>query len=87
MSGDIRTAESYSSNQYSQVEVTSTQLTGGQWIGPAVRTQNGGQDGYVGIYFWNNGSPELMLYERSERYHWTQLGDPTALVRLRREPS
>ena len=24
-------------------EVTSTQLTGGQWVGPAVRLQNGGQ--------------------------------------------
>ena len=35
---DIRTAEGYASNQYSQVEVTSTQLTGGQWVGPAVRT-------------------------------------------------
>ena len=35
--GDIRTAETYGSDQYSQVEVTSTQLTGGQWVGPAVR--------------------------------------------------
>ena len=35
--GDIRTGETYASDQYSQVEVTSTQLTGGQWIGPAVR--------------------------------------------------
>ena len=49
-SGDIRTAESYSSNQYSQVEVTSSQLTGNQWIGAAVRTQNSGQNGYAGIY-------------------------------------
>jgi hypothetical protein len=72
-SGDTRTAESYTSNQYSQVEVTSTQLTGWQWIGPAVRTQNGGQDGYVGIYNWNNGSPELMLFKRSGG-NWTQLG-------------
>ncbi len=72
-SGDMRTAESYTSNQYSQVEVTSTQLTGWQWIGPAVRTQNGGQDGYVGIYNWNNGSPELMLFKRSGG-NWTQLG-------------
>src|SRR5260370_36364599 len=73
-SGDMRTAESYSSNQYSQVEVTSAQLTGGQWIGPVVRTQNGGQDGYVGIYFWNNGSPELLLFKRSGG-NWTQLGN------------
>ena len=73
ISGDMRTAESYSSNQYSQIEVTSTQLTGTQWIGPAVRTQNGGQDGYLGIYSWNNGSPELMLFRRSSG-NWTELG-------------
>jgi hypothetical protein len=72
-SGDIRTAEGYSSDQYSQVELTSTQLTGSQWIGPAVRAQHGGRDGYVGIYFWNGGSPELMLFKRSGG-SWTQLG-------------
>ncbi len=63
----------YTSDQYSQVEVTSTQLTGGQWIGPMVRAQNGGQNAYVGIYYWNNGSPELMLFKRSAG-SWTQLG-------------
>jgi len=62
--GDIRTAETYGSNQSSQVEVTSTQLTGGQWMGPAVRMQNGGQSTYLGIYFWNSGSPQLRLYKR-----------------------
>ena len=67
VSGDIRTAESYASDQYSQVEVTSTQLTGGQWIGPMVRAQNSGQNAYVGIYFWNNGNPVLMLFKRSGR--------------------
>ena len=40
------------SDQYSQVEVTSTQLSGGQWVGPTVRSQNSGQDTYLGIYFW-----------------------------------
>ena len=49
-SGDIRTAESYTSDQFSQVQLTSTQLTGSQWVGPAVRAQAGGQDLYVGIY-------------------------------------
>ncbi|MGA9671465.1 MAG: alpha/beta hydrolase-fold protein, partial [Terracidiphilus sp.] len=63
------------SNQYSQVEVTSTQLSGNQWIGPAVRLQNGGQDGYLGIYFWNNGSPVLMMFKRSGGSSWTQLGN------------
>jgi hypothetical protein len=71
--GDIRTGESYGSDQSSQVEVTATQLTGGQWIGPAVRAQNGGQDTYLGIYFWNNGNPVLRLYKRNAG-SWTQLG-------------
>ncbi|HEX6761239.1 MAG TPA: LamG-like jellyroll fold domain-containing protein [Gaiellaceae bacterium] len=72
--GDIRTGESYASDQSSQVEVTSTQLSGGQWIGPAVRMQNGGQDQYLGIYFWNNGTQQLRLYERSAGT-WIQLGN------------
>ena len=72
--GDIRVAESYGSDQYSQVEVTSTQLSGGQWVGPTVRSQNGGQDTYLGIYFWNNGTPQLRLYKRTAGT-FTQLGD------------
>jgi len=72
-SGDTRTAETYPSNQYSQVQVTSTQLTGGQWIGPAVRSQNSGQNLYLGIYFWNSGSPQLRLYKRTAG-SFTQLG-------------
>jgi len=63
--GDIWSAQGFSSDQYSQVEVTSTQLTGGQWIGPGVRLQNGGQNGYVGLYNWNNGSPQLSVFKRS----------------------
>ena len=55
------------------VQVTSTQLTGGQWVGPAVRVQGGGQNGYVGLYYWNSGSPVLMLYKRTGG-SWTQLG-------------
>ena len=73
VSGDIRTAESYTSDQYSQVTVTSTQLTGGQWIGPMVRAQNSGQNAYVGIYSWKNGSPVLQLFKRSGS-SWAQLG-------------
>jgi hypothetical protein len=74
VSGDIRTAETYASNQYSQVTVTATQLTGQQWIGPMVRAQNGGQNAYVGVYSWSNGSPVLMLFKRSGSNSWTQLG-------------
>ena len=71
--GDIRTAETYPSDQYSQVAVTSTQLTGNQWIGPAVRVQSGGQNAYLGVYYWNSGSPEMILYVRNAG-NWTQLG-------------
>ena len=74
--GDIRTAETYGSDQFSQVEVTSTQLSGAQWVGPAVRMQNGGQDAYLGIYFWNSGSPALMLFVRKAG-GWQQLSAAT----------
>ena len=72
-SGDIRTAETYTSDQYSTVQVTSTPLTGSQWIGPMVRVQGTGTGLYVGIYFWNSGNPELMLFKRINGA-WTQLG-------------
>ena len=58
-SGDLRTGESYPSNEFSQLAVGSAQLSGTQWIGPAVRMQASGQSGYVGFYYWNNGNPEL----------------------------
>ena len=32
-----------------------------------------GQDLYVGIDYWDNGSPELMLFLR-DNGSWTQLG-------------
>ena len=72
--GDMWTEDTFTSDQFSEVGVTSAQLTGGQWVGPAVRAQAGGQDVYVGIYFWNNGSPVLMLFKRSGG-NWTQLGN------------
>ena len=62
VTGDMWSAQAFGSDQYSQDEVTSTQLTGGQWIGPGVRLQNGGQNGYVGLYNWNNGSPQLSVF-------------------------
>lgn len=60
-------------DQFSQVAVSSTPLSGGQWIGPAVRMQASGQSAYVGIYYWNSGSPEVMPFLR-KRGGWTQLG-------------
>ncbi len=71
--GGIRTAETYTNDQLSQIQLTSTQLSGGQWVGPTVRTQNGGQNTYLGIYFWNSGSPQLRLYKRISGT-WIQLG-------------
>src|SRR5579871_3631480 len=61
-SGDLRTGESYPSDQFSQLAVGSVPLTGGQWIGPAARMQASGQSGYVGFYFANHGGgPEVLL--------------------------
>jgi hypothetical protein len=74
LAGDIWTASMFTSNQYSQIEVTSTQLTGGQWIGTAVRAQGGGRDAYVGVYYWNDGRPELLLFKRSKGT-WIQLSN------------
>ena len=64
VSGDIWTAHAFTSDQYSQIEVASAQLTGREWIGPAVRVADDGQNAYLGIYWWNSGRPELMLYLR-----------------------
>ena len=80
-SGDIRTSENYASDQYSQIEITSTQLSGGQWVGAAVRAQNSGQNAYLGLYFWNNGDPALMLFKR------ITLGGPSSDRRSRAVPS
>src|SRR6516164_10583893 len=38
-SGAVWTSHAFTDDQYSQIEVTSAQLTGNQWIGPAVRIQ------------------------------------------------
>ena len=71
--GDIWTAATFASDQYSQIQVTSTPLSGGQWVAAAVRVQAGGQNAYAGLYYWNFGSPELMLFKRSGGA-WAQLG-------------
>jgi Putative esterase len=74
LSGDVWTAKTFTSDQYSQIEVTAKQLAGGQWIGAAARVQDGGQDAYVGIYYWNSGRPELLVFKRSKG-NWTRLGN------------
>jgi len=78
--GDIRVAESYGSDQYSQIQVTSTQLPSGDWVGPTVRSQNGGQDTYLGVY-WNDPysqTYELLVYVRHSG-QWDQLGSTYTL--------
>lgn len=61
VSGDMRTAETYASNQYSQIEVGA--MSSNQWIGPTVRMQNNGQNYYLGLYDFNNGSPFLQIFK------------------------
>lgn len=73
VSGEMRASNAFTNDQYSQVEVTSTQLTGSQWIGLAVRAQGGGQNAYLGMYWWNGGSPELKLFLRHAG-NWTPIG-------------
>ena len=64
--GDIRTGGVVlQSDQFSQLAVSSTPLSGASGSAPAVRMQASGQSGYVGVYYWNNGSPELMLFLRN----------------------
>ena len=46
-----------------------------------VRAQNNGQSAYAGLYFWNYGSPELMLFKRSTG-NWTQLGSSVGVAAL-----
>ena len=78
--GETRVAESYGSDQYSRIQVTSTPLPSGDWVGPSVRSQNSGQDTYLGLY-WNDqftGNYELLLYVRHSG-NWTQLGSTYTL--------
>jgi putative esterase len=72
VSGSIRTAELYDTNQYSEIKTTATQLYGNQWIGATVRSQANG-DLYLGMYWWNSGNPVLRLYRRIYG-GFTQLG-------------
>src|SRR5208337_4119493 len=72
VTGDMWTAQAFNSDQYSQVQVTSTPMSGGQWVAAAVRMQSSGQNAYVGIYNWNSGSPVLEIFKRSGG-GWAQL--------------
>ena len=60
IAGDIRTGETYTGDQYSQLEVTSTQLSGGQWIGPASQPKRRPEH-LPRHLLLNSGSPQLRL--------------------------
>ena len=81
-SGDMWSADTFTSDQYSEVEMSSAQLAATQWVGPMVRGQNSGLNGYVAIYFWNNGSPEIMLFWRKGG-GWSQLGSSYGVAPLK----
>ena len=71
--GDIRTAETYPAT--SPPRSSSPRRSSRAASGSARRPrQNGGQDTYLGIYFWNNGSQQLRLYKRNAGT-WIQLGN------------
>ena len=72
-SGSIRSGETYTSDQSSQLQLTGTQLSGSQWIGVGVRAQANGQNLYLGLYWWNAGNPVLMMFGRNNGT-WAQLG-------------
>ncbi len=71
LSGDFTTG-TYYVNQYSQIAITVTQLSNTQWIGPSVRVQKGGNNFYLGMYAFNNGSPYLQILKRLGN-NWVQL--------------
>ena len=78
-SGDIRVGEDYGSDQYSQIVVTSTQLTAGSGSARRSAARTAVRTRYLGMYFWNDGNPQLALYKRTDGT-WVQLGssDPVA---------
>ena len=84
-SGDLNTGQSSTSNQYSQIQVSSTPLSGTQWIGPAVRAQNNGESLYAGaVRDGTNSTPELMLYRAASTAPGPSLGSTDASGALAR---
>ena len=62
--GAYWTGDSFGSDQSSEIQTTSSPITGGQFTGVSLRTQNGGLDCYLGIYFSAGGPVNLRLYKR-----------------------
>ncbi|HYK26804.1 MAG TPA: alpha/beta hydrolase-fold protein [Streptosporangiaceae bacterium] len=81
LTGDAWAGGVFGADQFSQVELTSTQLTGGQWIGASVRIGGAGASAYTGLYFWNGGNPLLMLFRRTGG-SWAELGNAVVTAPL-----
>ena len=63
--GDYWSGTTFGSNQFSQIEVTSTQPAQGTWLAATVRVQNTLYgDLYAGLYFNNWGTYEFMIFKR-----------------------
>jgi hypothetical protein len=62
-----------SSDQYAQIEITSTSVTATQWTGVAVRISEDGREAYIGVCKTHAGKSDLMIVK--QRYgKWVQLG-------------
>jgi hypothetical protein len=62
-----------SSDQYSQLEITSAAAAAARWTGVAVRISDGGQTAYVGICKTGQSQSELILCKRMHG-KWIRLG-------------
>ena len=83
--GHIHSNEMYPSDQYSEIQVTSDALASGDWIGPVVRSRQEpaatlGYHCYLGIYFNNGGTYQLILYRRTDLTTFVQLGSTYTLA-------
>jgi hypothetical protein len=63
----------YSSDQYSQIEITSASNAAAHWTGVAVRISDDGQAAYIGICKIDHGKSELILCKRTHG-KWSRLG-------------
>src|SRR5205823_5174147 len=74
VSGNYRTAESYTADQYSEIAVSAT-VTPGLWIAPTVR--NNADDMYLGLYVGGSpGSTSYMQIYKRISGTYTPFGSP-----------
>ena len=63
----------YTTDQYSQIEISSAEVIGTQWAGVAVRIRDDGQDAYVGVCRRNKRRSVWTLFRLADG-RWTKLG-------------